>query len=92
MEKIFSKYDKLRDEIFEYFGYESWDLGVQFQLEDKWDYDGNSVCWFDEDFYSEEVRKEYKGVDYTLFVVYSSFGGEGISIFKNSNREIGLEE
>ncbi len=93
MDKTFKKYDSLRDDIFKYFGYESYDLGIEFELETDWDTDENTVCWMsDGDLYSEEVRSIHRGPDYTLFVISLCTGGKSISIFKNSNRKIGLDD
>ncbi len=89
----FKQYEKLRGEIFEYFKFEGWDVGMDFKIFEKWRGDKHSVRWESEgDIYSEEVLGIFPTEEYTMFLLRLSTGEDEISIFKNSNFDENLED
>jgi hypothetical protein len=85
MRKKFNKYLKLQDEIFDYFEYTGFDVGIDIDLDIvDYSYDEYSLTWYEEsDEYSEEIIAVYTGKDYTMFHLNTCTGDEVLKILKN---------
>lgn len=96
------KFRKARQELFEYFGYEGIDYGIEFNLNDYWGIIADSdVGWGQENphemdtewpefTYQEELKygQFYVGKDYTLVHISEAAygGGSHFTVFANDKR------